>query len=194
MLKILGGIVVAAASLLGASGELRAGEVALKSNALYDLTGTLNLGVEFPVAPQWTIDVSMNLNAWKYGEKSLRHTLIQPEGRYWMGLRNTGHFFSGSALVGYYDIGNFKWPFGNMGHDFKNLRDFTYRGWIYGLGVGYGYSWMIADNWNFELELAIGYAHASYDRYSVVGHKYDGHVSKNYFGPIKAAATFSYFF
>lgn len=36
----------------------RAQDVALKTNVLYDATATVNAGVEFSVAPKWTMDIS----------------------------------------------------------------------------------------------------------------------------------------
>lgn len=41
-------------------------KVALKSNLLYDATGSINLGVELALALQWTLDVSGNYNAWDF--------------------------------------------------------------------------------------------------------------------------------
>ena len=35
-------------------------KVAVKTNLLYDVTTTLNLGAEFRLAPKWTLDVSGN--------------------------------------------------------------------------------------------------------------------------------------
>ena len=40
--------------------EARSQEVAIKSNLLYDATATVNLGLEFRLAPKWTLDVSGN--------------------------------------------------------------------------------------------------------------------------------------
>ena len=46
---------------LGASAQ---NDVAIKTNVLYDLTATVNAGVEVGLAPRWTIDLSGNFNAW----------------------------------------------------------------------------------------------------------------------------------
>ena len=60
----------------------KAQQAAVKTNLLYDATATVNLGVEFGVAPRWTIDLSGNLNAWNFSEnKKWRHWLVQPEVR-----------------------------------------------------------------------------------------------------------------
>lgn len=45
-------------------------QIAVKTNLLYDATATVNLGAEVAVAPQWSVELSGNLNAWTLsGEK-----------------------------------------------------------------------------------------------------------------------------
>ena len=48
--------------------NVKAQDVAIKTNLLYDATATVNVGVEVGVAPKWTIDISGNLNAWNIDE------------------------------------------------------------------------------------------------------------------------------
>ena len=42
------------------SGTVSAQRLAVKSNLLYDITSTINLGVEYEVAPRWTLEMSVN--------------------------------------------------------------------------------------------------------------------------------------
>ena len=58
-------------------------KVAVKTNLLYDASATVNAGVEVGLAPQWTLDVSGNINAWdmSHGRK-WKHWFLQPEARY----------------------------------------------------------------------------------------------------------------
>lgn len=42
--------------------------MALKTNVLYDATATVNAGVEFSVAPKWTMDISGNYNSWNFSD------------------------------------------------------------------------------------------------------------------------------
>ena len=66
----------------GAMSQVRAQDWAVKSNLIYDATATVNLGVEVGVAPQWTIDLSGNLNAWSPSNRTRwNHWLAQPEVR-----------------------------------------------------------------------------------------------------------------
>ena len=62
----------------------RCQNVAIKSNLLYDATATVNLGIEFCLAPRWTFDVSGNYNGWTISEnRKWKHWFLQPEARYW---------------------------------------------------------------------------------------------------------------
>ncbi len=40
-------------------------QVGVKTNLLYDAALTPNIGIEFGLAPKWSLDVSGNLNLWK---------------------------------------------------------------------------------------------------------------------------------
>ena len=42
--------------------SLSAQDISLKTNLLYDISTTFNLGAEFRLAPKWTLDVSANYN------------------------------------------------------------------------------------------------------------------------------------
>ena len=59
--------------------------IALKSNVLYDLTGTLNLGGEIRCDDTHSFNLSVNYNPWNLGEnKKMKHILIQSEYRWWL--------------------------------------------------------------------------------------------------------------
>ena len=59
--------------------------IAVKSNVLYDLTGTLNLGGEIRCDDTHSFNLSVNYNPWNLGEnKKMKHILIQPEYRWWL--------------------------------------------------------------------------------------------------------------
>ena len=63
--------------------------VGIKTNIIYWGTATFNAGVEFRLAPKWTLDLEAGLNPFdgkkddgSYG-KSLKHLRVHPEVRYW---------------------------------------------------------------------------------------------------------------
>lgn len=85
--------------------NVRAQDIAVKTNLLYDAGATINIGAEVGLAPKWTLDVSGNLNAWtlSHGRK-WKHWMAQPEARYWFCDRFAGHFLAVHALGGQYNV------------------------------------------------------------------------------------------
>lgn len=86
---------------------VKAQVVAVKSNVLYDATATVNLGVEVAFNKHWSLDISGNYNGWDIvSDKSWKHWMIQPEGRYWLHEKFNGHFFGVHGIYMDYDISN----------------------------------------------------------------------------------------
>lgn len=163
----------------------------VKTNLLYDLTTTLNLGVEVGLGRRVSLDVSGNYNPWEFSNhKQLKHWLIQPEVRWWLCDRFNGHFLGLHGLYGEYDAGCIRFPFGAL----SDLKDFRYQGNFYGAGLAYGYQWILSDSWGIEGEIGVGYARFKYDKYPCgdCGSKLASE-SKNYFGPTKIAVSLIYF-
>lgn len=183
--------------------------VALKTNLLYDATATANLGIEVGLAPKWTFDLSGNVHFWDaWGDARLRHWLVQPEARYWFCERFNGHFLGFHALGGQYNFGNIKnnigwfpWGFKSSTNSFAvgsllPLNDHRYQGWAVGGGVAYGYSFILGQHWNLELELGLGYIYTRYDVFQCknCGKKIRENIPYHYVGPTKAAVNLVYEF
>ena len=88
-------------------GDGRPPAVALKTNALYWATATPNLGVEFRLAPRWSLEAEVGLNPFtgkeddgSYG-KSIKHFRVHPELRYWFCETFYGHFLGVHVPYGY---------------------------------------------------------------------------------------------
>ena len=171
-------------------------KAAVKTNLLYDATSTFNLGAEFGLGRNWTLDISGNYNPWTFSEnRKMKHWLVQPEVRWWSCARFSGHFVGLHALGGGYNWGGMlPWGF-NSGKMFgsvknENILDHRYQGWLAGAGVSYGYHWVLGNRWGLEATLGIGYAYLDYDKYPCAkcGRKI-GSESKHYFGPTKAGIT-----
>lgn len=156
--------------------------VAVKTNILYDALYNANLGIEFRVAPHWSIDISGNYNGWELSHgRQWKHWMVQPELRYWLRDKNLrGHFFAGHLFGGQFN---------------STLKQFRRQGWAAGIGVGYGYSWRFGSHWGVETEIAVGYARYGYDKFpcSECGRKIATR-NKNYVGPTKAAVSLVYYF
>ena len=176
--------------------NVKAQDVAIKTNLLYDATATVNLGAEIGIAPKWTLDISGNLNAWNIDEDTKwRHWLLQPEARYWFCDRFSGHFVAAHALAGQFNFGGIKNNISWLGTDFSQLSDKRYQGYGLGLGVAYGYAFIINKHWNFELEIGLGYVYQNFDIFNCSGcGRHVGSGSNHYFGPTKAAINLVYLF
>ena len=98
--------------------SVSAQDVAVKSNLLYDAALNINGGVEFGVAPKWTVDVTANYNNWTFSEgKRWKNWFLQPEARYWFCDRFAGHFLGFHLHGGKYNMGGIKGGFNLLGSD-----------------------------------------------------------------------------
>ena len=177
MKRILFFILFVTGLLAGTSAQ----EVAVKTNGLYWLTTTPNVGLEFGLGKKVTLDLSGAYNPWTFkDDKKMRFWLVQPEIKYWFCEKFEGHFV-GLHLHGAQYFGGFK--------------DKRYDGYLAGGGFTYGYDWILSPHWNLEASVGIGYARLWYkesDRIPCLKCYENKH--KNYFGPTKAALSLIYIF
>ena len=172
-------------------------KVAVKTNLLYDATTTLNLGAEFSLAPKWTLDISGNWNPWTFSDnRKWKQLAIQPEVRYWLCERFNGHFFGAHLIGGLYNFSNLNLNFKLFGTDFSRLKDHRYEGWMAGVGIAYGYHWMLSRHWSLEGSLGIGYVYTRADKYNCprCSRRLENDRPHDYFGPTKAAVNLIYVF
>lgn len=183
--------------LLGNMIHTNAQNVDLKTNLLYDATLSPNLGIEFKLAPKWSLDLSGNLNAWTLKDgRRWKHWLAQPEARYWFCDCFSGHFLGFHALGGQYNYGGWKHGINFLNNRFKDLNNERHQGWFAGAGIAYGYTWILAKHWSLEAELGVGWAYTRYDVYPCThcGTKLAEKKVHNYVGPTKAAINLIYVF
>ena len=144
--------------------------LAIKSNLLYDLTTSLNLGGEIRCDDTHTFSLSVNYNPWNFsGNKKMKHFLVQPEYRKWLNEAFTGSFIGLQVHYALYNFGGMlPWGFGNgkmLGIENRHIANNRYQGNLAGFGISYGYQWMISPQWNMEAGISLGYAHLNYKRY-----------------------------
>ncbi|MCH5226255.1 MAG: DUF3575 domain-containing protein [Muribaculaceae bacterium] len=187
--------VIAWLLLTGIAG-LSAQKFGIKSNLISDAVTTPNLGIEFRMAPKWTMDISGQLNAWNIHERRWRHWMVQPEARLWLCSAFQGSFFGLHAIGGQFNIGNIDNNINFLGSDFSKLKDHRYQGWGAGAGIAYGYAFVLGTHWNLELELGVGWIYTRYDIYpcAVCGTVLAKDRHHNYFGPTKLALNIEYLF
>lgn len=192
--KAITGLALAAASW---SADATAADIAVKTNLLYDATASVNLGFEFGVGQQWSIDINGDVNFWNIDDKRWRHWFAQPELRYWFCHRSIGHFMALQLHGGQYNIGNLGCDgFKFLGTDFGTLKDQRCQGWFAGAGIAYGYSVAFSAHWGMEFELGLGWAYSRYDSYPCAecGKKQKSNAVHNYVGPTKLAINLVYNF
>ena len=177
--------------------SVRAQDVALKTNLLYDGFLTPNLGLEFKLAPKWTLDLTGQLNAWTLSnDRRWKHWLVQPEARRWFCDAFGGHFVGMHLLGGQYNVGGIDTGLNFLGTDFSILKNRRVQGWAVGAGIAYGYAWVLGRHWNLEAEIGLGYVYTRYDVFpcATCGQKLETDKPHHYVGPTKAAINLVYVF
>ncbi len=162
----------------------------LKSNLLYDITSTINLGFEMQTGNKTSLDLSGNINPFSFNDnRKWKHILAQPEFRWWTKQVFDGHFFGIHAHWAYFNVGNLPNP-----PFTQYMEDYRFEGWLAGAGFSYGYRWNFKNpRWAIEAVVGVGYAYLDYEKYDCenCGAKLD-ETTKNYFGPTKAAVNIVY--
>ena len=175
-------LIITALVLLGGTGA-RAQFFSVKTNALGLATGTVNAGIEVAVAKQWSIEASGYWNPISTERFSAKAWLVQPATRYWLYEHFVGHFFAAHPAYGMYDVGNGEWH---------------YKGWLSGLGVSYGYTWILSRQWNLTAEGGIGFYYMQDTKRNYETSDWLPKVSSRYrrivFAPSKLELSFSYLF
>lgn len=176
---------------------VKAQDVAVKTNLLDDAMLNVNAGIEFGLAPKWTLDIPASFNGWTLShDRRWKHWAVQPGVRYWFCDRFAGHFVGAHIHGGQYNIGGFDGKINMLGTDFRKLKDTRYQGWFVGGGISYGYAWVLGTHWNFEAEIGVGYSYTRYDQFRCAGcgKKIKSDKPHNYVGPTKAALNIVYLF
>ncbi len=164
----------------------------IKTNLPYWGTATFNAGAEFRLARKWTLDTEVGLNPFdgkredgSYG-RSLKHLRIHPELRYWFCEAFHKSFIGLHVPYIIYNLSDVKVL------DLENERR---QGWGTGLGVSYGYQWLLHEHWNLEATLGVGYLYLNHDKFPCTncGNKQTD-LKRHYFGPTQAAVSLIYMF
>lgn len=162
---------------------------AIKTNLLYDLAGlTPNLGVEIGISRKISLELMVGFNPFgdkdsEDGEvsekiKKRKHLLIKPEVRYWLCERLNGHYIGVHPFYANYNVGGYKIPL-------LFEKEYLYEGNSFGIGVSYGYHWMLSSRWGLEFNVGVGFAYMDYDKFcnDKTCDETQGGFTKQYFGP-----------
>ena len=166
MKKLILLLFISAVSLAAAQ---RAEAQALKINIPTTLAGTPNIGAEFTISQQLSVngDVLWAPYMFKEHEQVLRALIGTVDFRYYIRPKYyyTNDMFDGFYVGPYAMYGNF-----NIGlYKGANKTSFRYQGWGVSGGVSVGYKFYLSKRFRLDLNLGIGYAHLQYDRYYLGG-------------------------
>lgn len=174
---------------------MKAQDVSVKTNLLYDAAANVNVGAEVKLAPRWSLDLSGDFNIWTIKEHKWKHWFAQPEARYWFCDAFAKHFIGLHLIGGQYNVGNIKGLPNFLGNNFSNLEHKRYQGWGAGAGIAYGYALPLSQHWNLEFEIGVGYVYLDYDVFECQNcGKKVGNDKHHYVGPTKAAVNLVYIF
>ena len=139
---------------------IHAQKIAVKSNLLYDATGTVNLGGEYAINKMLSASLSFNYNGWALTEPQMwKHMLVQPEVRYWLRESFNEHYVGAHLIYAMFDVERLSVPlFG-----FTRQKLYT-DGTAYGGGISYGYHLYLAPRMNLEFSLGVGFLNLKYKK------------------------------
>ena len=174
------------------AGPAAAQRFGVKTNALHWATaGTLNAGLEAGLGKRISLELTGDYNPWTLDRdenRKLKFWSVMPEFRYWLCERFNGHFFGLHSGYGEYNISGVRIPFQN-----KSTQEHRYEGWATGIGISYGYTWILGKRWNLEANIGAGYIYTKYDKYECkTCGRFKGNQKKHYFGPTKAGISLIY--
>ncbi|MCD7898343.1 MAG: DUF3575 domain-containing protein [Bacteroides sp.] len=164
----------------------------VKTNLLYGIaTLTPNLALEIGLSRKWSLELAVGWNSFgkdesEGDEDKLNHMLIKPELRYWLCERSNGHFLGVHPIYADFDVSGKEVPL-------LFEKDYRYKGNAYGVGVSYGYHWMLSKRWGLEFNIGVGGLFLNYDKFcrEVCTDK-EGSFEKKYFGPTSAGLKVVY--
>jgi len=155
--------------------------LALKTNMLYDVLLTPNVGVEVTLGEHYSLQTNWMYAWWKKDTKRWYHRIYggDIELRRWLGKQHTNRALTGWHAGIYGQIVTYDFIWGKRG----NLGE----KWSWGAGVEGGYSKSIGKKLNIDFALGLGYLTGVYDEYIVQDDCYVWQATKvrHWIGPAK---------
>lgn len=171
-------------------GYSKADAQAIKTNIPLILTGNPNIGLEWSVGKQLTLngDILWAPYLFKKNEEVFRTLIGSVDFRYYMNSKShhSNDLWDGLYIGPYVMGGNF-----NIGLKNSDESKMSYRrrGWGLSSGATFGYKFYLSNRFRLDLNLGVGYAHLQYDKYQLGGEyaKYplERKDTKSYWGPTK---------
>ena len=163
---------------------------AIKINVPFTLAGSPNIGAEFTISQQLTIngDFMWLPYMFKKKEEVFRFTQGSVDVRYYVNPKYyyTNDMFDGFYVGPYIMYGQFN--IGLATHDdmFDNRR---YKGWGMSAGISTGYKFYLSRRFRLDANIGLGFAHLQYNTYRLGGEWAEYPMSKKdtkyWIGPTK---------
>ena len=194
-------LTLAIISLLAFAGSASAQKVAVRTNSLYWMTATPNIGFEFALADRWTFEVAGGYNPWTFDKEEnmkAKHFLVTPEFRYWFCESFQGHFIGVNGNYTQFNASGIHVPavfYKVEAHEgfLADLQLARSEGWAAGAGLTYGYATPIGRRWNIEFTIGLGWWYTAYDKFeSRPCGLFNESVSRHVFGPTDLGLSFIY--
>ena len=167
-----------------ATGKAAAQSFSLRTSATMLALATPNIEISMPVSKKMSLHLPVLYNPWVMGQNSRFQQLTAIPGiRLWQQQVGVHYFCSFYGIATRYHVGGWM------------DKRYRYDGTGYGAGAGIGYSWVLSDHWNLDLEAGAGLIWADYDK---CAWQSDSHRYGSYKGlrliPTKLDISIAYFF
>ncbi len=130
---------------------VQAQRVSVKTNALYWMAASPNVGAEFRLSRHTTLNLEGVFHRMKLSDYNTRMGSFSPEARYWFSARpQVGHFVGVMGQVASYKLSN---------------ANTTVNGTTYAVGPTYGYSMVLGRRWSMEATVGAGLGYCRYGKY-----------------------------
>ena len=145
-------ILIALLLVFAAKTSLNAQRIALTTNFLEDIVLTPNIGVDIVATDNQTLSLDTSFSPYKISQNLYNKSLTLRAGyKYWLSQAFYAHYFGVDVVASSCDI---------------KYKKFNAKNEYVGLGVGYGYSFLIGKRLNLVPGVGVGLAYVkSYEGY-----------------------------
>lgn len=171
---------------------------ALRTNMLLDALGVPGIGIDIAVSHNFSVQGEWMYAWWSHRADNFFWRLYGGDigVRWWFGKQAARRRLSGHHIGVYAQALIWDFEFGKRGYMGGVPGDAIWQRANIGAGVEYGYSLPVADRWNIDFCIGIGYLGGSYREYLPLCGQYVWQGTKNldYIGPTKAEIALVYRF
>ena len=167
--------------------------LSVKTNIIYDLLLTPNIGIEVPIGRRVSVAADW-VYAWWSSNSSHRCWRIyggEIEGRYWLRSGEAQQRLTRHHIGVYAQAFTYDFAFGRHGRMGGKPGASMWQKAMLGAGVSYGYAVRMGKAMRMDFTIGIGYVTGDYHKYHYDNgcYVYDSTHRMNYFGPTRAEAS-----